>query len=441
MRNNLFLFLCLMLVSCQKEENLSIWEDFLDDDSYAVLIDTISLLTSTINLDSVKTSGGGLAMVGNITDEIFGKIEVKTFFQIGSPNYEEAVLYSSAVFDSIVLELNYIRYYFGDTLPEQTIEAYALAEDLEAREDGYLYNVSDFRTQSIPLGHTSFHPRPRSGKNVNIRLSDAFGKRIFGLIVDADDLLSDQESYLKQFKGIMLTAGVHAGTCIMGFATDGGETADTSGILLRLYYHDSKPESDQQNILMDPVNSNLQFNNIQNDRSGTIMDTILSGDERLYSYQTDELTFIQGGQGIITCIEIPYLDNLLELGDNGTLIDAMLLIKPLKGSYDDPYRLPEVLNVWIGNNKNEFIQQLYNSLGETVTSTLYVDDEFDENTRYEIPVTPFLRYELNNDLNTAYTLILTLPDYQMQNSLERLVLGGRNHPEQKVKLELLYLFY
>jgi hypothetical protein len=97
--------------------------------------------------------------------------------------------------------------------------------------------------------------------------------------------------------------------------------------------------------------------------------------------------------------------------------------------------------VWICNKKNELLEPLFDYRGDTVRSTLYIDDEFDENTFYEIPITPFLQSELNNDLITYYSLMLTLPDKQLSYSLERLVIGGHGHPEHAMELEMYYLFY
>jgi hypothetical protein len=143
----------------------------------------------------------------------------------------------------------------------------------------------------------------------------------------------------------------------------------------------------------------------------------------------------------MACIEIPHIDNLHLAGDNGVLMYASLLVQPLKGSYDDPYRLPSSLNVWICNDDNEMLTPLYSSTGDTIRSTLNIDGEFDENTYYKIPVTPFLEMELDNDLITDYSLVLTLPDNRLAYSLERVILGGKDHPEQNMRLEVYYLFY
>jgi hypothetical protein len=436
-------------LSCQRDDNLKVGEDFLEDNSYAVLIDTVSLQTSTILMDSIITSGGGVLMVGKMYDGEFGQINVRSCFQIGPPEFADHNLHESATYDSMVLELIHNGYYYGDTLSNQTIEVYALNEEITAHDDGNLYNSTAFAIQSECMGRCSYRPSPTSGKTVSVRLSEEFGQEIFQLIQEGDDILTDQEAFLDHFKGLMLTAGDDAGSCVVGFIAGEGditvnefeEIIEEPRLLMRLFYHDNTTESEKEHIELGLINKELQYNQIMIDRSGTTVDTILAGDQRLNSQQTNNLTFIQGGLGIMSCIEFPHFDNLLLLGNNGMLVHARLQVKPLKGSYDDPYRLPESLNVWICNKKNEFIEPLYDYTGDTVRSTLYLDQEFDENTFYEIPITPFLQYELNSDLYTDYSLILTLPPNQMSYSLERMVIGGDDHPDQAMKLEMYYLFY
>lgn len=446
----LFFLFYLLLLSCQKDDNLGIGEDFLQDNSYAVLIDTISLRTSTILMDSIKTSGGGVVLVGKMYDEEFGQISVRSYFQIGpSADIGLGDLHESATYDSMVLELIYSGYFYGDTLSNQTIEVYALSEELAARDDGSLYNSTAYAIESECMGQCFYRPSPTSGSKVSIRLSDEYGQEIFQLIQEEDDILTNQDDFLDRFKGLMLTAGDNAGSCVVGFIAGEGtvtineseEIIEEPTLLMRLYYHDKTPGSEEEEIELGLINKELQYNQTWIDRSGARVDTILAGDQRLNSQQTNDLTFIQGGLGMMSCIEFPYIDNLLLLGNNGMLIYASLHVKPLKGSYDDPYRLPESLNVWICNKKNEFLEPLLDFSGDTVRSTLYFDDEFDEITFYDIPITPFLQYELNNELNTDYSLVLTLPTSLMDYSLERLVIGGDDHPEHAMKLEMFYLFY
>ncbi len=98
--------ICMILSSCQKDDMVRIGEDFLRDYSYDVLIDTVSIRTSTIMRDSTKSSGGEVVMVGNMYDGEFGQINVRSCFQIGPPDmtgYDG--LHNSATFDSIILEL------------------------------------------------------------------------------------------------------------------------------------------------------------------------------------------------------------------------------------------------------------------------------------------------------------------------------------------------
>jgi hypothetical protein len=257
-------------MSCQKDENIRIGEDFLQDDSYAILIDTVSIRTSTIMLDSTRSSGGGVTMVGRMYDREFGQINVSSYFQIGPPDMTGYNgLHRSATFDSLIMELTFSGYFYGDTVQDQTIEVYALDEELSASEDGNLYNSTAFAIRPECLGSLSFHPRPASGRMLGVRISDELGQDIFQLIKEDDEILANQEAFLERYKGFMITPGKGgSGSCVVGFIAEEetlsadditeteemAETTEEIGLRLRLYHHDNREATAAEDIVLGLVN-------------------------------------------------------------------------------------------------------------------------------------------------------------------------------------------
>ncbi|TEB40657.1 DUF4270 family protein, partial [Flavobacterium circumlabens] len=101
-----------------------------------ILIDTVTVEMSTINFDSLVTSGQSRILVGNYDDPIFGKVKSDGYFQLESDSYSlpgagsdtEAVNY---VFDSISMILKYNNYFYGDTTKVQTFGIHRVLQKIK----------------------------------------------------------------------------------------------------------------------------------------------------------------------------------------------------------------------------------------------------------------------------------------------------------------------
>ncbi|MDX2302934.1 MAG: DUF4270 family protein [Microscillaceae bacterium] len=414
----------LSLVACN--DSTQIGSSFNPDNSTEVIaLDTFTLFTSTVKVDSLITSGSNRILVGSYLDDRLGKISSKSYFQIGIPAGVDVL--ESAVFDSISLVLSY-NYYWGDTLATQNIAVHTLSEELAFEDDETaLYNVSEFDYSAAPIATRSFLPRPNRGKALEIRLPNYLGATWLELAKDDSELLSDQEQFLDEFPGLVLVADTLNGACMLGFqaniSTD--DLGKTQGTYLRVYYHE---QGDEKYLDFPLVNTNLQFNQIDYDSDNPTLAALSTQKSILSSEDTFRETYLQAGVGLMTRIEIPYVDKILELGNTSVTMYAELIIRPVNRSFDY-LRLPAGFNTFESDAINRFRTQL------DLSYQLSLDSEFDRSTYYKVDITDFILEDLDQDAIKNNVFLLTLP--QFSNSTERLVLGGTRHPSNPMQLRVI----
>src|ERR1700759_837132 len=87
----LFLFSSLLavffLTSCQKQPNLRFGSQYTNDNngSNVVVVDTSTVLVSSIYNDSTSTNGTGYLMAGTYQDPYLGSVTSRAFFQVAPP--------------------------------------------------------------------------------------------------------------------------------------------------------------------------------------------------------------------------------------------------------------------------------------------------------------------------------------------------------------------
>jgi len=130
-KSSIFLFIIVVIIffigSCTKSNNFSIGENFLDSQTGVKLLDTFRVGLSTVILDSLKTSGTGIALVGKYSDSIFGSISSKSYFEFAYPTDK---FNETDVFDSANFILCYSKYYYGDTTSLMTLNIHQLTKQI-----------------------------------------------------------------------------------------------------------------------------------------------------------------------------------------------------------------------------------------------------------------------------------------------------------------------
>ena len=387
------------LISCNLSqiEEFEVGQDFIDSNSGVVLIDTMSISTSTTRVDSIVTSELSGLLVGGYRNSSTGTMTCSPFFEINSGSF--TIDDDDLVYDSLVVRLSYNGYYIGDTTKQISFNVKQVAEELKLNDDGYLYNTSSFQMDSESLGGINFYPQPHSINNLYVRLSDKLGEKLFNNIINKNDTMSNSSYFQEYFKGMALVSNENQNQSAVGFSHD--------SVSVRVYYHEEvkTTESKEKTYFSFPVSSSdVWYNQIKHNANGSLLELIGQHKNELPSSSTSDLTMVQSGSGIYTKIRIPGVDYLKGYGKNVVFIASKIQITPLRDSYSEMNPLPDSLSVYIADRNNRITSQLSNSLGYVYASKV-VPAGFDKLPYYEIDITPFFTSEMT-DLSIAKNSLL-----------------------------------
>jgi len=419
----------LFLSSCGYEDLML--EEELVAPFYLGFTDTVSLQMSSMQADSIISSGTGRLLIGSLEDEYLGKLRAQTFFQLGL----NGLLLPSedAVYDSLVLYLTTNNYIYGDSSQPQKISVHRITEEYNTVEDDYFYNTQSLRYEESALGALSFSPNYRQRDSLSIRLNDEWGKALFEMGQNGDVALSTTEVFQEYLPGLTLLADSTSGGAVLGYA------ASASQIYMRLYYHQTGEELQTYTYDFQLSNSTQQFNQFESTRTQNALADLQSVKKPLADTITDQMTFVQGGSGLITRINIPHLEDFPELGEYMYITQAELVLKPVLPG-ETQFNLPDSLLMFTVDHPDDIMPLISFGVGDSDTwvwmSGLQLDDEYDRNTEYRFNITDFIVDEVSSDALSEKFLVLTLPN--LSNQVHSMYLGSDTHPEYQTKLEISY---
>ncbi len=434
---NCFILLLLSftaLISCGDDSKAYlVGEDFINLDSKLVLIDTLTLQTSTIQLDSVVTSGAARILIGAIKDPVFGNLTSQSFLRLVPKDF---FIDEKAIYDSIALILRYDRYYYGDTLQVQTYRIHEITDKFEPKDKDQtqFYNTSTLNYNNEILGERSFKAYPNKKDSINITLKHSFGENLFNNI--QNKTIENIDDLDKIFKGIAVVPDNNNNT-VLGFNLNVAKSS-----VIRLYY-----------TLDDGLNSDNDrykdfdifelFNNITSDKTTTLLNSITDGEYILPSDKTNNKMYIQSGTSLNMRIEVPYTRDLtsLESKNGGTVINATLKMYPDPKSHNENISSIESLNVFVIDNKNRLVKQLFDPSGNPVNAILKsYNSELNYDYYYSADITSFINEIQTSLYLTKYALMFQLPNNN-QSVDKLLIYDSASGKETKMKIELTYLLY
>lgn len=399
--------------------------DNLKSNMRIVLTDTCTVNLITVREDSIATSGLGVAWVGRFKDKYFGTISAISYLPFSLPAYN---VVASPVFDSLSLTIKCYSDYYGDTLSPQKIYVYKLNKKIELYNDGHLYNSS-----SVPIDYSTsiatiiIKPKPSLKKTIETRLPDEMGNDLLDKFMNQSTEVSNIDNFSNYFKGFALIPDNTDSSLISSFLTK------DSSVCISLYYHYFNPDKINESIIF-PINSSLQFNQIIQNSQGTLLEKLSIKNKEINSTSTDNQAFIQGITGIHTNIEFPYLHTFKLLGEYVTIIGAQLYIKPVKGSYNDKTLLPDSITLNVLNEAND-------QLGSANILLIKDNINYNENTRYELDITSFIKDQSGAFGIDKKIMSLNLPLTKKKNPLRRLVFGDSQNLKNQLKVELKLMIY
>jgi len=429
----LFIFLLYVIIpaACISDDS-EIEENFLDSSIRTVLTDTCSIRVSTVSIDSVVTSGRDMVLTGSYIDTTLGKTECVAYVPFTVPGSYEFPD-EEIIFDSINLVMVMNGSWFGDTISFQQFNIHFLENVISLPDDEDYYSTWSVPYMAAPAASFSFRPRPVSADTVSVRLPDLKGKDLLRRIVSQDEeVLGSQERFMDYLKGVAVTAGA------VNYAVVGLSLGDSS-MVIKLHYHYTALKRATGTITLHPFTERC-FYGVRRDRYGTPFSE-LSGNEML-SVETGNMALVQALNGSFARIEIPYLNNFLELGDFCFVTQASLLIYPVKGTYSDQAPLPADLSLYVSNENDVTLGYITTYSGDALqTGNLVRDDLFGIETYYSFDITSFLQEQLGAFGINQRSLQLIIPESDQAVTLNTLVAGDGLHPANNMKIKVTYLVY
>lgn len=419
------------LTSCSDDsKTYLVGEDFLNLDSKLVVLDTLTLKTATIQLDSVITSSTNRILVGGLKDSEFGDLKTQSYFSLVPNSY---IIDTKATYDSIALILRYDNYYYGDTLQTQIYKIHEITDKFEPKDKDQtqFYNTSTLAFNEDILGEQSFTPYPFKKDSINITLKRSFGENLFNNF--QNKTVENYDDLEKIFKGITILPD-NNNNSVLGF--------NYSSSVVRLYYKlDEGLDSDYDKY----IDFNIQqiFNNISSNKTNTLLNPITDSEYILPSSKTNNQMYIQAGTSLNMRVEVPYVRDLtsLESDNGGTVINATLKMYLNPNSYNENISPIESLAVFIIDNKNRFISQYTGPEGSPIYATLSsYDEELGYDNYYSIDITSFIQEVQTSTYLTEYALLFQLPNNN-QTVDKLLIYDSESEKETKMKMELTYLLY
>ncbi|HEX3008696.1 MAG TPA: DUF4270 family protein, partial [Bacteroidales bacterium] len=164
----LFLF-GLGLTSCSDDKVFTVGQNLVELKGDIVVIDSSTVHSYTIKLDSIQTSAKSVVMVGRYNDGNLGTTVASSFFEVGAPS-KKATEYD--LFDSICVVFKPTGAFYGDSTKPVNIQVSKMTEKLEdIGLDSRRYNVSKIDlSKSEIVGSATRIIKPARKRDFVIRL-------------------------------------------------------------------------------------------------------------------------------------------------------------------------------------------------------------------------------------------------------------------------------
>lgn len=417
----LFAFLAICFAACQ--QSTIIGEDLIDEDNTQVQeIDSLSVESATLLLDSLYTTNGTRLLAGAYPDPYLGNISAQCFFNTDTLGVFSLADDDDLRFDSLSLSLRQ-DYEYPATDHLQRLAVYTLETELE--DETFYFNDSPEPGTLNKIGRASFNTRTTRSKRFNIRLPDALGQSLFKVAKGQDDLLL--ENVLNGLA--LMQEGDNEGQSVMGFPTD--------SVYVRLYYHNQK--TDEAGELKIRLKPGRRFNRISSDRSKTAIGKLAQQGVPLSSAQSSHQTFIQAGVGICTKLDFPTLRSIRQ-NRNISVNLAYLDIQPIKASYQGSDFSPlENIYVYSPTHKNTLAETYWRASGVNPVSVRRTVNPLTGNSNFRIYLTDYIHDILHQDGDDYDGIMLYAPVFSTGlNEVGRLVLPSQRLSRDAIKLHVIF---
>lgn len=422
--------------SCKKAD-IKFGEEFLDNDVAQIYkTDSFGVNVSTVFLDSFITSNQGAVLIGGYNDDIFGKIATQSYFELIPPSYQD--IYANTSFDSLCLILKPSGNYYGDSSLAVNITIDELKDSIYLKEgENGFYNTHKFNVKGLPampLANKNVVVRPRSDKEINIKLPASFGNNLLSKLKDAtDNSIKTSTAFLNYFKGVRLSSN-SSSQMIVNCNDD---------VVMRLYYKTPAILDEHKFVDFTLANKYHQFNNINLDKTGKILEQLGSNKREISSTATANTSYTQATTGNMIKLSFPSLKDIQKLPNFAKVLKASLVIKPVKTTYSSTYFLPPALRLSTTNSNNLVGDDLAyiasNGALAVQFGQLQTDYFLSEKTQYVFDLTEYIKNDLRTtNITVGEGLLLTPPSPNFETQFARLAIGNKNNEAGKIQLIIYY---
>ncbi len=422
-----FLGLALFATSCERPEN-DLGSDLLpnEDGLTALQTDTVTIIATTVQEDSIRTDELSSVMLGSYFDPIVGSTTASFNTQVRlsttSPEFPDA-----PIIDSVVLALVYTGDFYG-RLAKQQIFVHELTEDLENDSAYYTNTMHTYNTANeVKSGWDMYNFRPEDlvivgtdsvVPQLRIHLKESLGQKLLGA---TEDQLSSNDNFLEFFKGLRVSPGF-ADACVANF-----DLIDSDSKLSVYYRYDNAGVEDTTFYNFNITSECSYYTQVTHNRTGTALAPLDSGVE----VDGDVMTYIQAAGSMKTLLEFPYLSDF-EAIENKSINRAELRIP-----FDDSYRFTAQTNMFLVYLDEEGD---YNLLPDQVLGSIGGSANFTDDY-YSFNISLYMQKVLNGEI-TSQGLYLISKNAGV--SANRCALHGPNHtpgsPSENMRLILTFSY-
>lgn len=460
--------------ACTKIDTTDIGNDLIPAvDNVNTFETTLDVITDNfLYPDSTRISSGSLHAIGLIAnDPEFGKTEAAAYFSVvpgffGSHPFTTSNP-DSVQIDSVVLSIPYSSQY-GDSNAIEQFEIHEIEETSNFTDSIYRVDAAPFAVKPTVIGNklvdfktlndsvsyvnftTTSSTTPDTVRTVNqlrIHLDPSWGSKFIDF--DTATEYKNDSSFRASFKGlaVMINQAGSPGPNALAYFSLTGQPAATLTFYSRL----------TKNGQVDTIAPSFSFTGR---RSANLVSRTPANNYSTYlgnGSDNDDLVFIQSSPGSVATVKIQGLDTL----SNKVIHRAELILEKIPSALDNIYTAPPLLFVEQINNAGDSTFTMRGDFELTGTGTGYEigllegllkDDRYTFNiSRYvqsivtkKLPsrplrvYAPYATWPYREFQNGTVT---TLPVFLFVNSpigAYRAVLGGGNHPTQRMRLRIIY---
>jgi len=423
--------------SCEDPNTLAVSKVFSNNNLETIYSDTFSVVTSTVQLDTFLTGNTGTVLLGRYHDNQLGTVSSSSYFQL-SYSYPFQPTFQS-YFDSMVLVLFYNKTFSGDTTQTLKLNGYQVLEDIIPRRvpigsvqlsafgnyNGF-FSSTQFAHSSSPIFSKSVKLFPHRD-TVTLRLPDSYGANWFRLAqIDSGNIFSRPDIFSYAFfKGLYVAPDPSSTASVAGFTT--------SKLRLRIYYRKLVNGLLRNTHYDFMVNGGFQFNNIQYDRSGTLLSS-LQPNKSISTTLTNNTGYVQAGTGLVTRLDFPSVKSFFSNNHNVLLNAAYLTVSPEPGSFPLNLLPPSTLQLYATDQTNVPIV----TFGGANAAIVY-DNIYGINTHYLFTLYSYFFGQIKSSTNYITPVFIT-PGGSLGGNVQRVFIADRFQGYSRIKLQLYYTY-